>query len=86
MAALPAVRAQTPPVPAASTAECQFNPQPGAWRTFEVTTRVNILKPPARDVYGLRLVPSAFNYKELSGNPASLKGAQHCRSEVFLLR
>ena len=39
---------------------------------------------PARDVYGLRLVPSAFGYKELSGNPASLKGAQHCRAEVFL--
>jgi transglutaminase-like putative cysteine protease len=39
---------------------------------------------PARDVYGLRLVPSAFGYKEISGNPASLKGAQHCRSEVFL--
>ncbi len=39
---------------------------------------------PARDVYGLRLVRSAFGYKELSGNPASLKGAQHCRAEVFL--
>lgn len=39
---------------------------------------------PARDVYGIRLVPSAFGYKELSGNPASLKGAQHCRSEVYL--
>ncbi|ROZ76452.1 transglutaminase-like domain-containing protein [Ramlibacter sp. WS9] len=39
---------------------------------------------PARDVYGLRLAPSAFGYKELSGNPASLKGAQHCRAEVFL--
>jgi transglutaminase-like putative cysteine protease len=39
---------------------------------------------PARDLYGLRLVPSAFGYKELSGNPASLKGAQHCRAEVFL--
>jgi transglutaminase-like putative cysteine protease len=39
---------------------------------------------PARDVYGLRLVPSAFGYKELSGNAASLKGAQHCRAEVFL--
>ena len=39
---------------------------------------------PARDVYGIRLVPSAFGYKELSGNPASLKGAQHCRAEVFL--
>ena len=39
---------------------------------------------PARDVYGLRLVPSAFGYKELSGNPAKLQGAQHCRAEVFL--
>jgi len=39
---------------------------------------------PARDVYGLRLVPSAFGYKELGGNPASLQGAQHCRAEVYL--
>ena len=39
---------------------------------------------PARDLYGLRLVPSAFGYKELSGNPSGLKGAQHCRAEVFL--
>ncbi|MFM2066736.1 MAG: hypothetical protein RLZZ584_1645 [Pseudomonadota bacterium] len=39
---------------------------------------------PARDIYGLRLAPSAFGYKELGGNPASLKGAQHCRAEVFL--
>ncbi len=39
---------------------------------------------PARDVYGLRVAPSAFGYKELGGNSASLKGAQHCRSEVYL--
>ena len=39
---------------------------------------------PARDVYGLRLAPSAFGYRELGSNPASLKGAQHCRAEVFL--
>jgi transglutaminase-like putative cysteine protease len=39
---------------------------------------------PARDVYGIRLVPSAFGYKELGGNPANLKAAQHCRAEVFL--
>jgi transglutaminase-like putative cysteine protease len=39
---------------------------------------------PARDVYGVRLAPSAFGYKELGGNPANLKGAQHCRAEVFL--
>jgi transglutaminase-like putative cysteine protease len=39
---------------------------------------------PARDVYGIRLAPSAFGYRELGGNPASLKGAQHCRAEVYL--
>ena len=39
---------------------------------------------PARDVYGLRLVPSAFGYRELGGNPANLKGAQHCRAEAYL--
>jgi transglutaminase-like putative cysteine protease len=39
---------------------------------------------PARDVYGLRVAPSAFGYRELGGNSASLKGAQHCRAEVFL--
>lgn len=39
---------------------------------------------PARDVYGLRLVPSAFGYKELSGNSANLKGAQHCRAEAYI--
>jgi transglutaminase-like putative cysteine protease len=39
---------------------------------------------PARDAFGLRLVPSAFGYKELGGKPESLKGAQHCRAEVYL--
>ena len=39
---------------------------------------------PARDVYGLRLGPSAFGYKELSGNPDKLQSAQHCRAEVYL--
>ena len=39
---------------------------------------------PARDVYGLRLAPSAFGYRELGANPGKLTGAQHCRAEVFL--
>ena len=39
---------------------------------------------PARDVYGLRLAPSRFGYKELSGNSSSLKGAQHCRAEAYV--
>jgi transglutaminase-like putative cysteine protease len=39
---------------------------------------------PARDVYGVRIAPSAFGYRELGGKPASLQGAQHCRAEVYL--
>ena len=39
---------------------------------------------PARDVYGLRVAPSVFGYRELGGNSASLKGAQQCRAEVYL--
>lgn len=39
---------------------------------------------PARDIYGIRLAPSAFAYRELGGNSANLKGAQHCRAEVYL--
>jgi transglutaminase-like putative cysteine protease len=39
---------------------------------------------PARDAYGLRLAPSAFDYKELGSNPTNLKTAQHCRAEVYL--
>lgn len=39
---------------------------------------------PARDVYGIRLAPSAFGYRELGANSAQLKSAQHCRAEVFL--
>ncbi|MDB5418931.1 MAG: transglutaminase, partial [Phenylobacterium sp.] len=39
---------------------------------------------PARDVYGLRLAPCAFGYRELGGDPARLTGAQHCRAEVYL--
>ncbi|HZY15721.1 MAG TPA: transglutaminase domain-containing protein [Ramlibacter sp.] len=39
---------------------------------------------PARDVYGVRLAPSAFGYRALGSNPASLKGSQHCRAEAFV--
>jgi transglutaminase-like putative cysteine protease len=39
---------------------------------------------PARDIYGLRLAPCAFGYRELGGNSAKLTGAQHCRAEVYL--
>lgn len=39
---------------------------------------------PARDIYGVRIAPSAFGYRELGGNPAKLQGAQHCRAEVWL--
>ena len=39
---------------------------------------------PARDVYGVRLAPSAFSYKALSANSANITRAQHCRAEVYL--
>jgi len=38
----------------------------------------------ARDIYGLRLAPSSFGYRELGSNPTNLKGAQHCRAEAYL--
>jgi len=39
---------------------------------------------PARDVYGIRVAPSAFGYKSLGAGSASISKAQHCRAEVFL--
>lgn len=39
---------------------------------------------PARDVYGLRVAPSAFGYKSLGAGSATVTKAQHCRAEVFL--
>jgi len=39
---------------------------------------------PARDVYGVRVAPSAFGYQQLGAPSASLQGAQHCRAEVYL--
>ncbi len=39
---------------------------------------------PARDVYGVRIAPSAFGYKELGAGSANITKAQHCRAEVFL--
>lgn len=39
---------------------------------------------PARDVYGIRLAPSAFGYQQLGAASDKLTGAQHCRAEVYL--
>jgi transglutaminase-like putative cysteine protease len=39
---------------------------------------------PARDVYGIRVAPSAFGYKSLGAGTANITRAQHCRAEVFL--
>jgi transglutaminase-like putative cysteine protease len=38
---------------------------------------------PARDVYGIRVCPSEFGYKELGAN-GNVTRAQHCRAEVYL--
>lgn len=39
---------------------------------------------PARDVYGIRVVPSKFGYKSLGAGSAVITRAQHCRAEVYL--
>ncbi len=39
---------------------------------------------PARDVYGVRVIPSQFGYKSLGAGSANVTKAQHCRAEVFL--
>ncbi|NLD53331.1 MAG: transglutaminase domain-containing protein [Burkholderiaceae bacterium] len=40
---------------------------------------------PARDVYGVRLAPSAWGYRELGGSASGdITKAQHCRAEVHL--
>ncbi|MGZ9810299.1 transglutaminase-like domain-containing protein [Pseudoroseicyclus sp. H15] len=39
---------------------------------------------PARDLYGIRVAPSAFGYKSLGAGSADVTKAQHCRAEVFI--
>ncbi|ETA51556.1 transglutaminase-like domain-containing protein [Ponticoccus alexandrii] len=39
---------------------------------------------PARDLYGLRVAPSAFGYSSLGAGSTNVTGAQHCRAEVFV--
>lgn len=39
---------------------------------------------PARDLYGIRVAPSAFGYKSLGANSETITKAQHCRAEVWL--
>ncbi len=39
---------------------------------------------PARDIYGIRVAPSAFGYKALGAGSATISKAQQCRAEVFL--
>lgn len=39
---------------------------------------------PARDVYGVRVGPSAFGYRSLGAGTPNVSKAQHCRAEVYL--
>jgi transglutaminase-like putative cysteine protease len=39
---------------------------------------------PARDLYGIRVAPSAFGYRSLGANSETITKSQHCRAEVFL--
>ncbi len=38
---------------------------------------------PARDVYGIRVVPSQYGYKSLGAGSEVITRAQHCRAEFF---
>lgn len=39
---------------------------------------------PARDIYGVRVAPSAFGYKSIGAKDTNITKAQHCRAEVFV--
>jgi transglutaminase-like putative cysteine protease len=39
---------------------------------------------PARDVYGIRIMPSEFGFKALGAGSEVVSKAQHCRAEVWL--
>jgi transglutaminase-like putative cysteine protease len=39
---------------------------------------------PARDIYGIRVAPSAFGYHSLGANKPDITKSQHCRAEVYL--
>jgi transglutaminase-like putative cysteine protease len=39
---------------------------------------------PARDVYGIRVAPSAFGYRTLGAGSSTITKSQHCRAEIFL--
>lgn len=39
---------------------------------------------PARDIYGIRVAPSAFGYKSLGAGTTNITRAQHCRADVFI--
>lgn len=39
---------------------------------------------PARDIYGVRVAPSAFGFKALGAGSPTVTRAQHCRAEVYL--
>ena len=45
---------------------------------------VRALGVPARDVYEIRVAPSAFGYKSLGANSDLVTKAQHCRSETYV--
>jgi transglutaminase-like putative cysteine protease len=39
---------------------------------------------PARDLYGIRVAPSAFGFKSLGTGSETITKSQHCRAEVYL--
>ncbi|MDP3604630.1 MAG: transglutaminase, partial [Polaromonas sp.] len=60
---------------AQAPARSHFAPQSGAWRTFEVTTRVDILKPQGVTRVWLPIPSVNSDYQRSQGNSFSSNGA-----------
>ena len=61
--------------PAALPTRGNFAPQSGAWRTFDVTTRVDVLKPQGATQLWLPIPSVNSDYQRSQGNSFSSNGA-----------
>ena len=58
-----------------------FDPQPAGWRTFEVTTRVEILKPTGASRAWVPVPSVEGDYQKLLGNSWSGNGSERIVSD-----
>src|ERR1043166_8969664 len=67
-AALPAVSSLPGIAPIARAQQKEFNPKPGTWRTYEVTTRVEIVKPSGVSRTWIPLPAVESDYQKVLGS------------------